>query len=112
MGDSPEDIVAGIMAVCTAAHQRQPNAKILLLALLPRPDESSPRPTATERVNQLLPQRAAHTPWLTYRDFGAAFRNPDGSPNKLLFADGVHPNAAGYDILGRKIREELVKLMK
>jgi lysophospholipase L1-like esterase len=105
--DRAEDIAAGIMAVCAAAHKQQPNAKILLLALLPRPDEKTPRPTATEKVNALLPALSAKIPWLTYCDFGEAFRNADGTVSEKLFCDGVHPNAAGYDILERKIREQL-----
>jgi lysophospholipase L1-like esterase len=28
------------------------------------------------------------------------------------FSDGVHVNAAGYEILDRKIREQLLALMK
>ena len=33
-------------------------------------------------------------------------------PNAALFADGVHVNAAGYEILGQAIRKEIVALMK
>ena len=107
VNDSAEDIAAGIMAVCNAAHRCQPDAKILLLGILPRPGEKGPRPTPTEIVNALLPARTAGISWLTYCDFGNAFRNADGSVNKALFCDGVHPNAAGYEILGTKIRGQL-----
>jgi lysophospholipase L1-like esterase len=110
--DSPADIASGIEAVCAAAHQIQPGAKLLLLGILPRRDEKLPRPSITEKVNALLASRFSGVSWLTYRDFDAAFRSPDGTPDARLFSDGVHVNAAGYEILGRKIREQLLVLMK
>ena len=110
--DSPTDIASGIEAICAAAHQKQPEAKILLLGILPRHDEKPPRPSITEKVNTLLASRIAGVPWLTYRDFGRAFRGSDGTPDAKLFSDGVHVNAAGYKILGRNIREQLLALMK
>ena len=112
MDDSPTDIASGIEAVCTAAHQKQPAAKILLLGILPRRDEKPPRPAITEKVNTLLASRSSGLPWLTFRDFDSAFRSPDGAPDAKLFSDGVHITAAGYEILGRKIREQLRPLMK
>ena len=110
--NTPADIAAGIEAVCAAAHQQQPGAKVLLLGILPRHDEKPPRPTITEQVNTLLTSRLAGVTWLTYCDFGSAFRGPDGVPDPKLYSDGVHINAAGYDILGAKIREQLLGLMK
>jgi len=110
--DSPTDIASGIEAICAAAHQKQPAAKILLLGILPRRDEKPPRPAITEKVNTLLASRSSGLPWLTFRDFDSAFRGPDGAPDAKLFSDGVHVNAAGYEILGQKIREQLLPLMK
>jgi lysophospholipase L1-like esterase len=110
--DRPADIAAGIETVCATAHRKQPGAKILLLGILPRRDAKPPRPTITEKVNLLLAARLSGVPWLTFRDFSGAFRGPDGAPDPKLFSDGVHINAAGYEILGSKIREQLLALMK
>jgi lysophospholipase L1-like esterase len=110
--DAPTDIAAGITAVCEAAHQKHPEAKVLLLGILPRRDERLPRPSVTEKVNALLASRLVGVPWLTFRDFGSAFRSSDGTPDAKLYSDSVHINAAGYDILGAKIREQLLALMK
>jgi lysophospholipase L1-like esterase len=109
--NSPEDIAAGIETVCAAAHEKQPGAKILLLGILPRHDEKPPRPASTEKVNALLAARLSGVSWLTYRDFDTAFRGPDGVPDAKLFSDGVHLNAAGYEILGAKIREQVLALL-
>jgi lysophospholipase L1-like esterase len=110
--NSPADIAAGIEAVCAAAHQKQPQAKILVLGILPRRDERPPRPAITEKVNTLLASRLSGVPWLTFRDFDSAFRSPEGKPDAKLYSDGVHINVAGYQILGTKIREQLLALMK
>ena len=107
--NSPADIAAGIEAVCVTAHKKVPAAKILLLGILPRHDEI-PGHSATEPVNRLLRDRLGDVDYLTYCDFGAAFRRPDGTPNPALYRDGVHVNEAGYEILGAKIREQLLAL--
>ncbi len=109
--NSPGDIADGIEAVCARAHQVQPRAKILLLGILPRRDEIPPRPVITDRVNQLLQSRLGGVPWIAYRDFGDAFRNPDGSVNASLFADVVHPNHAGYEILGDLIHKQIIQML-
>jgi len=59
----------------------------------------------------LLASRWSGVSWLTFRDFDSAFRCPDGTPDAKLYSDGVHINAAGYDILGSKLREQLLALM-
>lgn len=110
--NTAEEIAAGIEAVCTRVHEKQPKAKVLLLGVLTRKDEKPQRPSITERTNKLLLEKLGDIPWLTVKDFGDLFRNADGTPNVKLFADGVHVNAAGYEILGAKIREQLLALTK
>jgi lysophospholipase L1-like esterase len=112
VNNTPGEIASGIEAVCARAHAKQPGAKILLLGILTRRDEAARRPAITEKVNALLMERLAGAPWLTVRDFGGKFRTSDGRPNAALFADGVHVNAAGYEILGKAIRGEIVEMLK
>ena len=109
--NTPEDIAAGIEAVCAAAHAKQPRAKILLLGILARRDEQ-PGHSVTERVNQLLAAHVKGVDYATFRDCGTALRNADGIPNAAFFADDVHINAAGYKILGAQVCAELASLMK
>ena len=109
--NTPKDIAAGIKVVCDAAHHKQPEAKILLLGILTRRNEKSGLST-TEPVNKLLAAHFDNMDYVTFRDFGALFRNADGTPNTSLFADDVHINAEGYKILGTQIRAEMTRLMK
>ena len=109
----PGEIASGIEAVCAAAHARQPEAKVLLLGILPRKDESETRPSVTEQVNGILAEHLKDVTWLTFRDFGGLFREPSkGKPDARLFSDGVHINATGYEILARNVRAELLLLMR
>ena len=110
--NTADEIAAGIEAVCALAHRKQPHAKILLLGILPRRDEKPPHPVITDRVNKLLQARLGKISWLTYCDFGALLRKSDGSVDAALFRDGVHVNAAGYEILGAKIHEQIAILLK
>lgn len=109
--NTPEDIAAGIEAVCIAAHEKQPAAKLLLLGILPRRDDK-PGLTRTGPVNKLLAARFSGREYVTFRDFGALFLDGDGVANASLFSDGVHINANGYKILGAKVRTEIMKLLK
>lgn len=104
--NTPEEIAAGIKAVCGAAHAKQPSAHILLLGILTRRDDL-PGASDTERVNTVLAAHFKRVASVTFRDVGTAFRDASGTPNAALFADGIHINAAGYEILGAKIREAM-----
>lgn len=108
---SPEDIAAGIEAVCALAHTKQPNAKLLLVGLLPRRDGKPQPPAITDQVNQLLRTRFTDTPWLTFFDASSALRKVDGAVDAALYADPVHLNATGYAVFGAKLREQLTRLL-
>ena len=112
VGNSPEDIAAGIEAVCARIHEKLPRAKVLLFGILTRRDEKPERPSVTEKVNRILLDRLSDVSWLVVRDIGSLFRNPEGTPNTALFSDGVHVNAAGYEILGKQFRAEIASLTR
>lgn len=112
VGNSPEDIAAGIETVCARIHEKLPRAKVLLFGILTRRDEKPERPSVAEKVNRILLDRLADVPWLAVRDIGSLFRNADGTPNAALFSDGVHVNGAGYEILGKQFRREISALTR
>ena len=128
--DTPEDIAAGIRACVAAIRERQPQATILLHALLPREvahrrgardfrrksgkvDEIMPK---TRRVNELIRALAAE-PNVRFVDLTDSFTDKEGLPDVTLLGDGTHPNADGYrvwadavlpiyrQVLGRDARE-------
>jgi lysophospholipase L1-like esterase len=106
--DTPEQVLAGIDAVCRRIHAKLPDARILQLGILPRKDQANLK-ADLDKVNYLLKTRLHPRSYIDVLDLGNKFRNADGSFNPGLFSDGLHPNAAGYAILGEALSAFLTK---
>jgi lysophospholipase L1-like esterase len=100
--DTAEQVLAGIDAVCRGIHAKLPDAHILQLGILPRQDQAKLK-ADLDKVNHLLQTRLHPRPYVDVLNPGNSFRNADGSFNAGLFSDGLHPNAAGYAILGKAL---------
>lgn len=106
--DSAEVCADNMRAFLDLVTQKLPRSKILLLGILPRGDAAlNPVIFATNR----LYSKMADGNHIYYVDLGELFL-PAGSTavSKTLMPDGVHPSAAGYELLGKGIREQLGKL--
>lgn len=73
-----DSVFEGVRAVLVAAHERQPQARIVLQSILPTNDPVKNR-EVVEVVNQRLQALAR-------------------SPDRSKFTDGLHPNQTGYRI--------------
>jgi len=108
--NTPEEIAAGIRAICGEVHQRQPGAKTVLMAIFPR----GPKPDATrgklEAINKLLAELDGKD-GITFLDIGAKFLEPDGSIARETMGDFLHPTAKGYEIWARELEPVLNKLL-
>ncbi|MFT7723497.1 MAG: GDSL-type esterase/lipase family protein [Roseateles sp.] len=113
-GDRLEDpalTVAGIRRNLDEIRQRQPQARVLLLALLPRgerPDDLLRRHNA--RINALLPALADGRQ-VVFLDIGPQLMNPDGTLPQALLPDFLHLSPQGYDIWARSLDATLTSLM-
>ena len=109
--DSAEDIASGIAACVKAIREKQPQAKLLLMPLLPREvaherggrnfrrksplvDEIMPKQT---KVNELI-RPLADGKQVIWCDLTKNFTDADGLPDIRLLGDGTHPNFAGYEV--------------
>ena len=108
---TPEEIAAGIKALLDLIREKQPGAKIVLMALLPRtqlkPRKGSEAAIAKlPKVNEFIRPFAdgEKTIWL---DIGDKLRK-DGKPDISILADGVHPNEAGYEIWAKALKEAIL----
>ncbi|HWB11342.1 MAG TPA: GDSL-type esterase/lipase family protein [Pirellulales bacterium] len=104
-GDSAGDVVTGITSVVRTVQNEFPNAKILLLGVLPAlqvPANSAVR-QEIDQINQAIaPLADGQRIW--FLDVSAQLLNPDGSLNQSLFQAGnIHPNAQGYHLLAQAI---------
>lgn len=114
-GDRLEDpafTVAGIKRNLDEIKKRQPQAKVLLLALFPRgekPDDLTRRHNA--KINALLPALAdGHQ--VVFLDIGRALTNPDGTLSKDILPDWLHLSPQGYEIWARSLDATLTSWLK
>jgi len=96
--NTDDEIIEGLNILIKAIKIRQPNAKIVLLGLLPRRDQE-------QRVSNLNMQisRLAGDINVKYADLGPVFLNDKQKIQESYFSDGLHPNANGY----MKLRDAL-----
>lgn len=108
--NTPDEIVAGIKAILAQIRRAQPNAKILLLGILPR----SPKPDAIRAkvatVNTALAPLGGTGP-ITFLDVSEKFIQPDGSIPRELMGDFLHPTLKGYEILAAAIDPTITRLL-
>jgi len=113
--DSAEDIAKGITAIVETIRDKQPQAKILLLAVFPRGD----RPTGQlGAANEKLKQVNATIAKLDdgesvhFLDIGDRFPVVDGALSAEAMPDFLHLSEAGYRIWADAIEPKLAELMQ
>jgi lysophospholipase L1-like esterase len=117
-GDSAEETEAGIDAVVAALEQQLPEARILLLGILP--SQISDSKTERDRaINRYLATCYSENPQVTYLDISSIFYS-DGSLNTAIFYDPrlpqprkpLHPDTNGQRMMAEAIEPTLAKLMQ
>ena len=105
-----EDTFNGIVAVQAAVRDKQPEARVLLLGLLPR----GRRPKGSMRrkanaVNEYLSM--AILDGVDYLDAGVGLVGPDGRISADLMPDYLHPTERAYRVIAENIEPTLTKLL-
>ena len=100
------ETVEGIEAVCHEIRAKSPNAKILLLGLLPRGERPDALRQKASEVNSMLVTRAPKI-CDRYIDLSARYIQPDGRITKAIMSDFLHPTEAGYEFMGKAIDDAL-----
>jgi len=95
--DSPQEVARGVLAVAVEILRRWPRAELVLLGLLP--DGDLPRDPLRRRVMAVNARLSDHGlgPQVRFFDVPGLFLKPDGSLDRDLLPDGVHPNGAAYE---------------
>lgn len=111
--DSAEGIAKGVTAIVDTVRSKQPQAKILLLAVFPRGEKASPNPgrDKLKEVNAIIAKLhdGQHVHFL---DIGEKFLQADGSISKDIMPDFLHLSVAGYQIWADAISPKLAELMQ
>lgn len=111
--DTAEGIAKGVALIVETIRAKQPQAKILLLAVFPRGEKASPNPgrDKLKQVNAII-AKLDDAKNVHFLDIGDKFLQPDGSLTKEIMPDFLHLSAAGYQIWADAISPKLAELMK
>jgi lysophospholipase L1-like esterase len=104
------DILEGVTAIVQQIRTRQPDTKVLLLAIFPRGKTFSPQRGKILQVNQAL-ARLDDGKHVFYLDIGPQFIENDGSISTGMMRDALHPGEAGYKIWAAAIEPKLKELL-
>ena len=97
------EIVEGIAAIYTSVRTKAPNAKIVLMEIMPREEKpDNPRRIFINETNQLLKLYAADKK-IILLDIASKMLDSDGLLTKKVTLDFCHPNEAGYQIWGEAL---------
>jgi beta-glucosidase len=109
--DTPDEIAAGVRAICHTLRGLLPETKILLLGIFPRgatPDDWR------RNLNAAVNARIAELDdgeWIHYLDIGESFLEAGGILPESVMPDALHPNERGYQIWAEAMEPTLARLM-
>ncbi|MCU0339342.1 MAG: SGNH/GDSL hydrolase family protein [Spirosomaceae bacterium] len=101
--NSDDEIVQGLKFLIQAIRVRQPKAQITFLGIYPRRKQEKRLVILNKAI-----QKMALSEKVGFADIGKELLQKDKKINETLFYDGLHPNAIGYEILGKAL-EPLLK---
>jgi len=107
--NTPDEIAAGVEAICASIHQRSPATKILLLAIFPRGQKPDATRAKVDDVNRRI-AKLDDRDYVTFLDIGAKFLEPDGSISPDVMYDYLHPTPKGYAIWSAAMAPSLDRL--
>jgi lysophospholipase L1-like esterase len=109
--NTPDEIAAGVSAICDEIHQRSPATRILLLGIFPRGEKPDADRAAIQAVNQRIAPFEGRGGVVTYLDIGDRFLGADRSISKEVMYDFLHPTAKGYEIWTAAMEPTLTRLL-
>jgi len=102
--NSDSEIVEGLQFLITAIKQRKPDVNLVMVGILPRAKMEERVESINEKIKEMCLRNHFH-----YADFGNDFLTGNKLNSKLFLNDGLHPNANGYEVLGKDIHNLLQK---
>ena len=109
---SAPEIAEGVGAVVLELRRDFPDAKILLLAILPRGVPGDPVRDKIAEVNRIV-AKLDDQQHVFYMDIGRKFLDDKGAFLADSYRpDNLHPQARGYEIWGEAVRAKLAELME
>lgn len=104
---TPEQTAAGVAAILEQVKTRCPQARILLMGILPRTEAEDPANLQNLATNPLL-KRLADGKRVVWMDIGAKFVNPQNNDATLKWMpDLLHLNTDAYRVWAEAIRPQI-----
>ncbi|HEX5790974.1 MAG TPA: GDSL-type esterase/lipase family protein [Luteolibacter sp.] len=97
----PAHAAAGVKAVIDLIQAKQPQAKILLMSILPTGEKPNPGRDKRMATNELISKFQGGS--VEYMDITAKYLQPDGTISKEVMHDFLHLASKGYDIWAEAI---------
>lgn len=101
-------IAEGMRRIVTTLREKQPAARILLMATFPRGDGTPP----CIRVSNAALEKLADGQTMRFLDLGSKLAGPDGKVPSALMPDGLHPSEEGYRIWADAMKPILEEWLK
>jgi lysophospholipase L1-like esterase len=105
----PEDAAAGVKAIVDLVKEKQPQAKILLMSLLPVGEKPGPGRELRAEVNKIIKTYEGGV--VTFMDVYEKYLQPDGTISKDDMHDFLHLAPKGYDIWAEAITPKIKELL-
>lgn len=102
-----EEIVEGLEFLIEAMKYRKPLVKITLVGILPRKNKESEVTDLNLKIKKMGLKNQVR-----YVDFGRSFLDGRAINTGLFEKDGLHPNAKGYEVLGKSLHHLFSKRKK
>lgn len=109
--DQPEQTAEGIKAILDLLKEKQPQMKVLLLAIFPRGGDNNDKLRQTnEKINKIIPSYCDGKQ-VVFLNINEKFLEKDGTLTREVMPDLLHPREKGYGIWAEAIEEPLKKLL-
>jgi lysophospholipase L1-like esterase len=110
--DTDDEVVAGVKADIDELRRQLPSTKVLLLAILPRGDESARSiRIRIGAINERL-SKLADNKHVFYTDISSKLLSTDGTVSRDIMPDYLHPSRKGYELMFKGLKPPLSKLLK
>ena len=101
--NNDSEIVEGLQFLINAIKQRKPNVHFIMVGILPRAKSEAHVAEINKKIKEMAMKSRVE-----YADFGKDFLIGDKINAKLFLKDGLHPNAEGYEVLGKDLKKLLM----
>jgi beta-glucosidase len=109
--EDPRSTASGVRRILDEIRRRQPDTRILLLAVFPRDEQpAGALRRLNDRVNAII-SGYADGEHVFFLDIDRFLTNADGTLSRDVMPDLLHPNERGYEIWATQMEPTLLQLM-